>query len=55
MTLLQRQDKERKALIEEIIEHADDWDSEYIVSLAKSLKQVTTSPEEYFKNLDKKE
>lgn len=58
MTLSERQDKERKALINEICEVAEDKTIASLLrlkSLAKALKQVSTDPKTYFENLDKEE
>lgn len=58
MTLLERQDKERKALIDEICENAEEKTIASLLclkSLAKALKQVTTDPKTYFENIDKEE
>lgn len=55
MTLSERQDKERKALIEEIIDLVDEQNEGRIYDLAYALKWVTTDPKTYFDNLDKEE
>jgi len=58
MTLSERQDKERKALISEILEASQkknigNWLK--TERLEKALKQVTKDPENYFKEIDKEE
>lgn len=60
MTLLERQDKERKALINKILEEVEkigfsDYSAKKLMDISKALKQVTTDPKTYFDNLDKKE
>lgn len=55
MSLTERQDKERRALIGEIIECADLSGLTHLKELCDALKQVTTDPETYFKILDKEE
>lgn len=58
MNLTERQDKERKALIGEIIEEAEKKSIASLLrlkSLAKALKSVTADPETYFINIDKEE
>lgn len=54
MTLQERQDKERKALINEIL-LSDPDNLEEILSLREALKQVTEDPENYFKIIDKED
>lgn len=58
MTLSERQDKERNNLINRICEMSEDitlLSAIKIMAVACALKWVTTNPEAYFENLDKKE
>lgn len=60
MTISKRQDKERKALINKILEEVEkigfsDYSAKKLMDISKALKQVTTDPKTYFEKLDKED